>query len=121
MKKNFRKYVATGVLTLGLLAAASIPALAKNSRTVILEHDAVLNGQTLSAGKYNIQWQTHSPEATVQFIWRHTVIATVEGRVEQRSKSYDRDMVVYNTGPDGSMSLFEIRFADSNKVLVFNQ
>ena len=121
MKRNFRKYVATGVLTLGLLMAAGIPALAKNSRTVILEHAAVLNGKTLSAGKYNIQWETHSPEATVQFMRRHTLIATTEGRVEQRDKSSEHDTVVYNTAPDGSMSLIEIRFADSNKVLVFNQ
>jgi len=120
MKKNFRRYVATGVVTLGLLAAASLPALAKDSRTVTLDHAAVLNGSSLPAGKYNIQWQTHSPEATVEFMRHHKVVATTEGRVEQREKTYDRDMVVYNTASDGSMSVVEIRFADSNKVLVFN-
>lgn len=121
MKKMLRKYVATGVLSLGMLVAASIPALAKNSQTVFLRYSAVLNGKTLSAGKYNIQWQTHSPEATVQFLRRQTVIATTEGTVEQRDRIYSQDMVVYNTSPDGSMSLVEIRFAGSNKVLVFNQ
>ena len=49
------------------------------------------------------------------------VVLSTEGRVEERDKSYDRDAVVYNTAPDGTMSLIEIRFADSNKVLVFNQ
>ena len=95
MNTNIRKCLGTSVLSLGLLLASGIPALAKNSRTVTLHHDVVLSGTTLSAGQYTIQWETHSPEATVQFVQHHKVVLSTEGRVEQRDKSYDRDTVVY--------------------------
>jgi len=121
MKRGIAKHLATGILLLGLLLAAGIPALAKNSGTVYLMHDAVLHGKTLPAGKYYVEWKTHSPEATVQFSQRFRVVLFTEGRLERRHKIYDRDMVVYDMKPDGSMALMEIRFANSNKVLVFNQ
>ena len=115
------KYLGTSALSVALLLAAGMPALAKNSRTVTIQHGAVVQGTALPAGKYSIQWQTHSPEASVQFLQHHKIVLTAEGRVEQRDKSYERDAVVYSTASDGSMSVVEIRFADSNKVLVFNQ
>jgi hypothetical protein len=118
---NITKYLGTSALSVALLLAAGIPALARNSRTVTIQYSAVLQGTALPAGKYSVQWQTHSPEASVQFLQHHKIVLSAEGRVEQRDRSYERDSVVYNTSPDGSMSLVEIRFADSNKVLVFNQ
>jgi hypothetical protein len=121
MKRNISKCFGTCVLSLGLLLAASIPALAKNSGTVTLHRNVVLSGTTLSAGQYTIQWETHSPEATVRFVQDHKVVLSTEGKVEQRDKSYDRNAVVFNAVPDGSMSLSEIRFAGSREVLVFNQ
>jgi hypothetical protein len=121
MNMNIRKCLGTSVLSVALLLASGIPGLAKNSRTVTLHHDAVLSGTSLAAGQYSIRWETHSPEATVQFVKHHQVVLSTEGRIEQRDKSYDRDAVVYSTAPDGTISLSEIRFAYSNKVLVFNQ
>jgi hypothetical protein len=121
MNMNIRKSLGTSVLSVALLLASGIPALAKNSATVTLSHDLVLNGTTLPAGKCSVRWETHSPEATVEFVQHHKVVLSTEGRVEERSKGYDHDAVVYNTAPDGTMSLVEIRFAYSNKVLVFNQ
>jgi len=54
-------------------------------------------------------------------VQRHKVVLTTDGGFVEHSKGYGRDAVVYNTASDGTMSLVEIRFADSNKVLVFNQ
>jgi len=106
---------------LGLLLAAGIPAAAKNSRTINISRAIVLQGKNLPAGKYKVEWQTHSPEATVQFLRNRQFVVSTEGRVEQRDKISDSDAVVYDTLPDGSMSLREIRFAGSNKVLVLNR
>jgi hypothetical protein len=121
MNMNFRTYLRASVLSVALLLTAGISAWAASSRSVTLRYNAVLRGTNLSAGQYNIQWETHSPEATVQFVRRHKVVLSTEGRVEARNKSYDHDAVVYNTAPDGSLSLVEIRFAGSSQVLVFNQ
>ncbi len=119
MKTMTRKWFGTGVLTLGLLLAA-IPAAAKNSRTINLDHAIVMQGAHLPAGRYKVEWQTHSPEATVQFLRGRKLLVSTEGRVEQRDKMSYCDSVLYETLPDGSVSLLEIRFAGSNKVLVLN-
>ena len=140
MNMNIRKSLGTSVLSVALLLASGIPALAKNSATVTLSHDLVLNGTTLPAGKCSVRWETHSPEATVEFVQHHKVVLSTEGRVEERSKGYNghvafntdgrlvdrtnayfRDSVVYNIASDGTMSLVELHFAYSNKILVFNQ
>lgn len=121
MNTNIRKYLGASFLSVGLLLASAIPGLAANSRNVSLRYDAVLGRTNLSAGKYNVRWETHSPEATVEFSQHHKVVLSTEGKVEVRNKTYDHNEVVYNTAADGSMSLLEIRFAGSNQVLVFNQ
>jgi len=120
LKRNFRKYFKTGILVLGLLLAAGAPALAKNSGSITVLHDAAVHGKILRAGTYMVEWKTHSPEATVQFSQRFKVALFAEGRVERRDRTYEQNSVVYDTAPDGSLSIIEIRFADSNKVLVFD-
>ena len=121
MKSMTRKWFGTGVLSLGLLLAAGIPAAAKNARTINLEHTIVVRGTQLPAGQYRVEWQTHSPEATVQISHNRNLVVSTDGRVEERAKPYYSDSVVYDTLPDGSVTLLEIRFAGSNKVLVFNR
>jgi len=120
MNRITRKWFGTGVVSLGLLLAAGLPAAAKNSRLINFHHAFVLQGRNLAAGKYTVQWQTHSPEATVQFLRKRQLVGSTEGRVEQRQKIYHSDAVVYETLPDGSEALLELRFAGSNKVLVLN-
>ncbi len=140
MNMDIRKYLGTSALSVALLLASGIPALAKDSRTVTFGHDFVLNGTTLPAGQYTVRWETNSSGTTVEFVKRHSVVFTTDGGFEERYKGHDRnvvvntagslddrtdaydsDSVVYNTASDGKMSLAEIRFAYSNKVLVFNQ
>jgi len=140
MNMNIRKCLGTSVLSVALLLASGIPGLAKDSRSITLTHDVIVNGATLPAGHYTVQWVTHSPEATVEFVQHHKVILSTQGKIEERFKGYDRnavtnpdatleargnandsDAVVYDTAPDGTMSLIEIHFAYTNKVLLLNQ
>jgi hypothetical protein len=140
MNMDVRKYLGTSALSVALLLASGIPALAKDSRTVTFAHDFVLNGTTLPAGQYSVRWETNSSGTTIEFVKHHTVVFTTDGGFVEHSKgyernvaantastldnhtiAYDRDSVVYSTASDGKMSLAEIRFAFSNKVLVFNQ
>ena len=120
MKTITGKWFGTGVLSLGLLLAAGIPAAAKNSRTINISRAVVLQGKNLPAGTYKVEWQTHSPEATVQFLRKRAFVVSTEGRVGQRNKTSDSDTVVYDMLPDVSVSLREIRFGGSNNVLVLN-
>jgi len=116
---NRRMFAGTSLVAAALLMAASIPAVAKDGRRVQLLRDVTLSGTTLPAGQYIVRWQTHSPEATVEFAHGHKVVLSTEGRVEDRGKKYDSDTVVYDTAADGTMTIREIRFAGSSKVLVF--
>jgi hypothetical protein len=120
MNRSIKECFVTGIVSLGLLLAAGIPAVASNSAEVTLNHNAVVHGKNLPAGKYTVEWKTHSPEATVQFVQRSRVVLSTDGRVEQRDKTSDSTAVVYDNAPDGSLSIIEIRFANSNQVLVFN-
>jgi len=138
-RMNIRKFLGTSALSVALLVAAGIPGLAKNSGSVTFSHDVVVNGATLPAGEYTVQWETHSPEATVEFVQHRKVVLSTEGKVEgrkgfyrsmtlnsegrtdERTNAYGDVAVVYNTASDGTMSLVEIHFAFSNKALVFNQ
>jgi len=118
---DIRRYLGTSILSAVLLLACGIPGWAKNSHALAFTHDAVLSGKTLSAGKYVVRWQTHSPQATVEFTRGHKVVLSTEGILEDRGKIYSSNMVVYKAAPDGSMTISEIRFAGSSAVLVFNQ
>ena len=51
----------------------------------------------------------------------HKVVFSPGGGFEERTDAYDRDLVVCDIAPDGTLSLVEIHSAYSNKVLVFNQ
>jgi len=120
MPRKTRKYFLTGILSLGLLLVTGSPSSAKNWGTMTLMDDLVLNGKPLPAGTYGVEWKTHSPEATVEFVQPFKVVLIAEGRVERRNKKYLLNAIVYKLRPDGSKSLIEVRFANSNKVLVFD-
>jgi hypothetical protein len=120
MNRSIKECFVTGIVSLGLLLAAGIPAVASNSAEVTLNHNAVVHGKNLPAGKYTVEWKTQSPEASVQFVQRSRVVVSTEARVERRDKTSDSTAVVYDLAPDGSISIIEIRLANSNQVLVFN-
>jgi len=136
---NFTKFIGTSVLSVALVLAAGISCLAKNSESVTFAHNVVVNGTTLPAGHYTLQWDGHGTEATVVFSQHRKVVLSTDGSIWSRKGNY-RDMkavntdgaaeganvygagaVVYNTDSDGTMSLVEIHLAASNKILVFNR
>ena len=121
MKTMFGKCLGTSVLFLGLLLASGLPAAAKSSHTIKLDHAVVLQGANLPAGRYQVEWQTHSPEADVQFSHKGGLVVSTTGRVEQRDQRYYSDAIVYGETSDGFISIVEIRFAGSKNVLVFAQ
>ena len=110
-----------GKLTLAaaIVLMTSWGALANDFRTLKLSYPASLKGKAIPAGEYKISWQTHSPNATVTVKHKKDVIATVEGKWEDRDSTYDRDAVVYATNPDGSRTIIEIRFTGLKGALVF--
>jgi hypothetical protein len=108
-------------LALAVLLMAALSAVAQNARTLKLPFSGSLNGKQLAAGEYKVTWETHSPEATVNFMQKKAVVATVEGKWVERDTKYEANAVVYSTNPDGSRTILEVRFAGLKGALVFGE
>ena len=108
-------------VTLAILLMAALSAIAQNARTLKVPYSASVNGKQLAAGEYKVTWQTHSPEATVNFMQKKEVVATVQGKWVDRDTKYEANGVVYSNNPDGSRTIMEVRFAGLKGALVFGE
>jgi uncharacterized protein YfaP (DUF2135 family) len=106
---------------LAILLLAALSAVAQNARTLKVPYSASLNGKQLAAGEYKVTWETHSPEATVNFMQKQAVVATVEGKWVDRDIKYPANAIVYSRNPDGSRTILEVRFAGLKGALVFGE
>lgn len=108
-------------LALAMLLTASLWAAAANSRTLSFKTPVKLNGAEMTAGFYEVQWVSHSPEATVTFRRNGQVVATAAGKWVDRDTKTPADSVVYSNNADGTHTLKELMFGGMNKVLVFGE
>ena len=104
-----------------VLSVSSLMAFADGSKEVFLSQSPVVSGVKLDVGAYRINWKNHSPEATVTFSKKGTVLTTIEGVVEDRAEKSRHDSVIFVSNADGTVAIKEIRFAGKRQVLVFNQ
>ncbi len=118
-----RKGLASTFFVVAALLVATMPAVAKNARRLTVSHTAMLNGTPIPQGVYEVSYTTHSPEARVTFSTPKgdTIVATADGKVVKRRTPYPASAVVYDTNPDGSLSIVEIRFAGEKQVIVFSK
>jgi hypothetical protein len=117
---TLRKSLGAMILAMVFFIAAGAAAKTNGSRSIVLYYDASIAGSHLVSGAYNVEWQTHTPGATVSFVFKGRVVATTGGTVVVRGKKYLTNEVVFNTGPDGTRTVREIRFRGSSEVIVFN-
>ena len=116
----------TRILSVTLFAIACFVARgatanAKDFRNVVLRSDATVAGAHLASGNYTVQWQTHSPGATVSFLQGSKVVATAEGNVVARGAKCLSNEVVFDETADGARVIREIRFKGSSEVIEFNE
>ncbi|MFB3922647.1 MAG: hypothetical protein ACE145_13055 [Terriglobia bacterium] len=112
----------TALLAVAVVLTASSPAYSSsNSCQVNFPTAGTLNGTPLAAGQYNITWQAHSPALTVTVAQAKKVVATVQGKMEERSSRFRKNMVVYTERADGSRVINEIRVGGTNRAIVFNE
>jgi len=119
MNKN--RYRGNIWVVLAILMAACLSAAAANSRTLSFRTAVKLNGTEMTPGFYEVDWVSHSPEATVTFRRNAKVVATAAGKWVERDSKSPADSVVYTNNPDGSHTLIELRFGGMKQVLVFGQ
>lgn len=108
------------VFAIACFVAASAAATARDFKSVLLSYNATVAGTQLESGKYNVTWQTQSPDATVSFMRGSKVVATVEGKVVDRGTKFQSDSVLYDESANGGRLVREIRFKGSSEVIEFN-
>ncbi len=113
------KFLGASILVLAFVMLASALAAARNSKDVKITHDTILHGTHLTEGNYKVQWENHSPDVSVTFKRGGEVILTTDAKVEERSRKYSRNQVIFRTADDGAETITEIRFAGSSQVLLF--
>src|ERR1017187_5279333 len=113
------KTMCATIAAVAFVVTMSATAQAKNSKTVLLTRDVTVAGSHLAKGDYDIQWQTHSPEATISIRRKGKVVATAEGVVLDRGTKYKSDSVVYAEAAGGGRLIQELRFNGSSAVVVF--
>lgn len=91
------------------------------ANNISVPYAGTLGGKQVAAGHYKITWEHHSPTATVTLADGKKIVATAEGKVEERSTKFERNMVVYTTGSDGSQTINEIRLAGTSTAIVFER
>jgi hypothetical protein len=116
--QNLLRGLISGVVLAIVLSAS---ALAKGSRTINLLYAASLSATPIEAGEYQLSWEEGSPEATVTLTKGKNVVATAQGKIEERRVKYERSMVVVTTKPDGSRTISEFRLEGTNKAIVFSE
>jgi hypothetical protein len=107
------------VFTIFFLTAAA-SAFARDSRNVKFAHPASVAGTAIPAGEYKLHWESQGPDATVTLIKGKKVVTTAHGQWVDRDQEYDQNAVVYETGPGGSRTVTEMRFAGSSRVLILD-
>ena len=115
------KTLSVTIVAMAFFVAAGAAAKPKDSRNVVLHSDATVAGAHLASGTYIVQWQTHSPQATVSFSQGSKVVATAEGKVVDSGRKYLSNAVVYDETADGARVIRELRFRGSSEVIEFNQ
>ena len=118
ISRNVSREFAPVVVVLMLAVTASF---AKESRSVKISRQVILNQVVVAPGEYKVIWETHLPEAAVALARDDKVVATATARLVERDKKYDTDMLVYSKDVGGSQTIVEIRFGGTRQALVFGE
>lgn len=118
---KFRKSLAVLFCTAALLSAVSLEAARNKAQRIHLFFPSSVAGNQLKSGNYLVKYEADGTNAKVTFLRRGRVIATVEGQVVNRQNNYSRTQVVFQTKPDGTRVITEIRFASPDRAIVFEE
>ncbi|HZC22286.1 MAG TPA: hypothetical protein VE866_03025 [Candidatus Binatia bacterium] len=99
----------TLIMGVALLLASS--AFAATKANLSLHHSTNVNGTTLSAGDYKLEWDGAGPNVEVSVIQGKKVVAKIPAKLVDVSSPYDNDAAVVKNNGDGSTSLSEARFS----------
>jgi hypothetical protein len=93
--------------------------LPKQSRDLTLRPSTASRGLAEAPSEdLVVNWQTYSPEVTVNFVKAGDTVAKAEGKWVKKPIPYDYDALVYKQNANGSRTLLEIWFHGMNRAVV---
>jgi len=96
------------MLSLALLMASSAFAAEKASLT--LTHPATVNGTTLKAGDYKLQWDGSGPNVEVSIVKGKNVVVKVPAKIVDLGSTTQNNAAVMRVNSDGTSTLAGARF-----------
>jgi hypothetical protein len=96
------------IMGLALLLASSAFAAEKASLT--LTHPATVNGTTLNAGDYKLQWDGTGPNVEVSIVKGKNVVAKVPAKIVELRSAPQNNAAVMRVNSDGTSTLSGARF-----------
>ena len=118
---KLRKILAVTFCTAVLLSAVSLQAARNKTQSVLVPYAGTVAGTHLESGQYHVKYETDGTTAKLTFVLNRKVVATVEGKVVNHAGEYSTNEVLYNTKPDGTRAITEIRFASPNQTITFKE
>ncbi len=98
------------LLVLGLAMATAASAFAVTKGNLALTTPATVNGTTLKAGDYKVQWDGTGPSVEVSVLQGKKVVAKVPAHVVDLQTAAVNDSAVLKKNEDGSSTLSGVRF-----------
>lgn len=119
---KMRNMVRILVTAVAMMMVAAGSALASSFS---FPYSGKIGNAQVDSGVYNVTWVQNSPDVTVTVGHgkgkKMNVVATVQGRMENRDQKYERNMVVYNSNSDGSQTITELRIGGTRSAIVFDK
>lgn len=113
MKKFSKLAVCAFVLTFAVSAFAG-----EGKGTFTLHQDAVLNGETLKAGRYKVKWDE---AGNVSLLSGKKVVTTTNAKIVPAKKGFAHSAAVMERQADGSLKLVELQLEGKKQSLQLSE
>jgi hypothetical protein len=100
----------TKSLVVGLALTLASSAFAASKANLTLNNPTSINGTSLKAGEYKLQWDGNGPNVEVSIMQGKKVIAKVPAKVVDLNQSSANDAALLKQNSDGTTTLAGARF-----------
>jgi hypothetical protein len=100
----------TKSLVVGLALTLASSAFAASKANLTLNNPTSINGTSLKAGEYKLQWDGSGPNVEVSIMQGKKVIAKVPAKVVDLNQSSANDAALLKQNSDGTTTLAGVRF-----------
>lgn len=106
----------SALLAITVLFATSAFAAA-NKASVVISHDTVVGGTTLSAGQYNLKWEGQGQNVDLSVTQGKQVIVKTPARLLDLSSASPSDSIETKENSNGTRTLSKIKFGGKKYAL----